>query len=610
MVGGTIPWCRASAVNAASTPPAAPSRCPVMLFVELTMSPLFAQSPKTFFSAFVSAMSPTGVDVPCAFTYWTCSGFKPVSSRHRRIARCAGARRLRDVESIGRRGITGQLAVDARAALFRMLQFLDDQDAGALTRDEAVALLVERPRRLVRCVVPLAEGPRRGEPGDAEQRDGRFRSARDHHVHVAMLDVAHRLADGVIARRTRRDGCEVHPRRAVANGDLPAGEIHDDRRNEEWVHAPVTLVDRREMRLLERREPSHSAADDDADPLSQRPVRRQPRVLERELRRGQPELDEQVVAAHLLLVHESSGVESLDLTGDAARQILRVEARDGPYATLAGDRRLPRLLRADPQRGDQPDAGDDDSAFDSVHASLNGSRGSGKPPAAARLFLVLVDEVDGVLDGLDVLGFLVRDLHLELLFHRHHQLDDVEGVGAEVLDEGGLRLDLVLTHPELFRDDALDLRLDGHARSFHFWAEPGWRGLVAQANPLARGWLLRVTSLADTVDAAEPGVAVQIRLAANALAARDALTVVAGFGPRAVAVVEALRAFAAALSLAQPDLARLTLATVLVAGAHHRAFSLAAFVAGEALLSSRCAGRSRAPRGAAVGGFGDVAGAE
>jgi len=41
---------------------------------------------------------------------------------------------------------------------------------------------------------------------------------------------------------------------------------------------------------------------------------------------------------------------------------------------------------------------------------------------------------------LDVLGLLVGDLHLELLLHRHHQLDDVERVGAEVLDEGGVAL--------------------------------------------------------------------------------------------------------------------------------------------------------------------------
>src|SRR5678816_3008864 len=82
------------------------------------------------------------------------------------------------------------------------------------------------------------------------------------------------------------------------------------------------------------------------------------------------------------------------------------------------------------------------------------------PAPGPALLLVGVDVVDGVPDGLDVLGLLVRDLHLELLFHRHHQLDDVQAVRTEVLDEGGLGLDLVLTHAQLVGDDRLDLGLD------------------------------------------------------------------------------------------------------------------------------------------------------
>ena len=63
--------------------------CPVMLLVELTRSPFFAQPPNTFLMAFVSAMSPTGVEVPWAFTYFTSSGSRPASCRQRRIARSA-----------------------------------------------------------------------------------------------------------------------------------------------------------------------------------------------------------------------------------------------------------------------------------------------------------------------------------------------------------------------------------------------------------------------------------------------------------------------------------------------------------------------------------------
>src|SRR5262249_13387106 len=55
------------------------------------------------------------------------------------------------------------------------------------------------------------------------------------------------------------------------------------------------------------------------------------------------------------------------------------------------------------------------------------------PPATLGLDFFL-QVVDGVPDGLDPLGIVVRDLDVELLLHRHHELDDVERVGAEVVD--------------------------------------------------------------------------------------------------------------------------------------------------------------------------------
>jgi len=72
--------------------------------------------------------------------------------------------------------------------------------------------------------------------------------------------------------------------------------------------------------------------------------------------------------------------------------------------------------------------------------------------------------VNGGQDGLDVLCLLVRDLHLELLFHRHDELDDVERIGAQVFDETRAPLDLLLGNPELFRNDVLDLRLNVRCR--------------------------------------------------------------------------------------------------------------------------------------------------
>src|SRR6201999_3446311 len=48
---------------------------------------------------------------------------------------------------------------------------------------------------------------------------------------------------------------------------------------------------------------------------------------------------------------------------------------------------------------------------------------------------VALDEADGVADGLDLLGGVVRDLDAEFLLERHHQLDGIEAVRAKVVDE-------------------------------------------------------------------------------------------------------------------------------------------------------------------------------
>src|ERR1700740_1094077 len=56
---------------------------------------------------------------------------------------------------------------------------------------------------------------------------------------------------------------------------------------------------------------------------------------------------------------------------------------------------------------------------------------------------VLLDVFDRLLDVADLLRLLVRDLDPELLLESHHQLDDVEGVGAKVVGEAGLQGHLV-----------------------------------------------------------------------------------------------------------------------------------------------------------------------
>ena len=87
MVGGTTPRWSASTVITASSPPAAPSRWPVIDLVEETTSPLRACSPKTLLMAWHSATSPCGVEVPWVLTYPTSSPFTPANLRAILMAR-------------------------------------------------------------------------------------------------------------------------------------------------------------------------------------------------------------------------------------------------------------------------------------------------------------------------------------------------------------------------------------------------------------------------------------------------------------------------------------------------------------------------------------------
>src|SRR5690348_16577805 len=82
------------------------------------------------------------------------------------------------------------------------------------------------------------------------------------------------------------------------------------------------------------------------------------------------------------------------------------------------------------------------------------------PALPTSLLSVLLDVVDGVLDGPDLLGVLVRDVDLEGLFERRAEPSGPERVRAEIFDDRRPRLDVLLPAVELLLDDALDLARD------------------------------------------------------------------------------------------------------------------------------------------------------
>src|SRR4028119_1363113 len=78
---------------------------------------------------------------------------------------------------------------------------------------------------------------------------------------------------------------------------------------------------------------------------------------------------------------------------------------------------------------------------------------------------MFLDILDGLADGLDLLGLLVGDRDVELLFELHDQFDGVERVGPQVVDEGRLLGDLVLGHAHLLAHDLDDAIFHRHGQT-------------------------------------------------------------------------------------------------------------------------------------------------
>ena len=85
----------------------------------------------------------------------------------------------------------------------------------------------------------------------------------------------------------------------------------------------------------------------------------QPRVVHRELRRGDGVLNEDVHLLDVFLFDELQRIESLDLGGNLRRVSGDVEPGDARDPRGAGQQCLPGRRRANAQRRHQPDASDD-----------------------------------------------------------------------------------------------------------------------------------------------------------------------------------------------------------------------------------------------------------
>src|SRR5450631_2532707 len=84
--------------------------------------------------------------------------------------------------------------------------------------------------------------------------------------------------------------------------------------------------------------------------------------------------------------------------------------------------------------------------------------------AALRFFRRCVDLGDRIADGLDLLGFLVGNIDIELGLESHHQFDLVERVGSQIVGDRRFQSNFGLFDAELFDDDLFDFfeGISGH----------------------------------------------------------------------------------------------------------------------------------------------------
>ena len=166
--------------------------------------------------------SAVGVDV-VDISQIQSAGFQGHSHAARRAF--AARRRCGEVMRVRRVAVTGNFAINLRAAFFGVFQL--HQHSRAFAHHEAIAVLVKRTGRVLGIIVARAHGLHRAKPGDAHGNDCRFRAAGEHDVRVAHLDGAPGFADGVVGGRAGGAGGEIRPAQIEIHRDQARRHVAD-----------------------------------------------------------------------------------------------------------------------------------------------------------------------------------------------------------------------------------------------------------------------------------------------------------------------------------------------------------------------------------------------
>jgi hypothetical protein len=248
------------------------------------------------------------------------------------------------VEGVGVGCVTDEFGEDVGATVEGVGTLFEDEDAGTLSYDEAVAIHVPGAGGGGRVVIAGGEGAHGGEARDGEWSYSGFAAAADYDVGVVALEDAEGFADGVGSGGAGGGGREVGTVGAVADGDLSGGEIGDGGIDEERRDATGAGGEELCVLALNDFECSDAAADVDTYAFGDLGGDFEGGLFDGEVGGGEGELDE---AAHLLEVFAVDEVfrdEVFDFAGDAGGVGGSIEEGDGADAGMALLEGLPGLF--------------------------------------------------------------------------------------------------------------------------------------------------------------------------------------------------------------------------------------------------------------------------
>jgi len=305
-------------------------------------------------------------------------------------------------------------------------------------------------------------------------------------------DEAEGIADGVRGGGAGGGSGGIRAFGAGAHRNVAGGKVDDGGRNKERRNASRAALQIVTVFAFDDFKTTDAAADIDADAFGIFFGDLEAGGSQSIFRGGYRELDKPAHLLDFLLFDELCGVEVFDFAGNLSVKQSRIEGFDAGNAAAAFQQRLPRLYRGIADGGDEADARDYDSAGNKELSFLSlivlscitqfpGQPGPGRtngfretkswgspvtrpfwmPKANAGmprgLLLFVFDVGDGVADSGDFFRVFVGNFQFESFFEGHDEFHDIQGVGAEVIDERCLVVNLALVHTQLLYDDLFDL---------------------------------------------------------------------------------------------------------------------------------------------------------